>query len=316
MSDRRIEKMTGRDWLGPIVFLLLGVGGVFAAHHYFFQAFPEASVDLRMTRQEIEQHAVNFLRGRNLPTDEYHVFTAFAFDDNAKTYLERELGTEEANRLMSTTVHIWNWGTRLIKPPGKEELEVHLTPSGELLSFSHIVKEDAPGASLAKEEAQRVAEVFLRTERGVKLNAYHLVEDSVKTRPKRLDYTFTWEENDFKAKDATHRLEVIVIGDQVGSLRDYLKIPDQWERDYKKLRSRNDDLALIATVAYILLIVISIFVIFTGGRVKKIHWTTALAVGGVLGLLMAANVLNDIPQGLQVMPTNITYNTMIVVLLF
>src|SRR5258708_12350044 len=198
MSDRRIEKMTGRDWLWPVIFLLLGVGGAFTAHHYFFQAFPEASVDLRLTRQEVQEKALHFLRGRNLPVDDYHVFTGFGCEENAKDWLERELGTEEANRLMSTTVHIWNWRTRLIKPPGKEELEVHLTPSGELLSFSHIVKEDAPGASLTKEEAQRVAEVFLRTERGVKLNAYHLVEDSVRTRPMRLDYTFTWEENDFK----------------------------------------------------------------------------------------------------------------------
>src|SRR5258708_32022942 len=208
VSSRRIEKMTGKDWLWPAIFLLLGVGGVFIAHHYFFLAFPEASVDLRLTRKEVEDRAVDFLRGRRLSTEAYHVYTAFTYDDEAKTYLDRELGNEEANRLMSGPVRIWSWRTRLIKPPQKEEMNVRLTTHGELMGFDHVVDEKAPGASLSKDEAQRIAEVFLRTERRIDLNQYHLVEDSLKTRPNRLDYTLTWEETDFKAKEATHRLSV------------------------------------------------------------------------------------------------------------
>src|SRR5580658_1844970 len=164
MSERRLVKMTKQDWLWPVIFLALGVAGVLVAHHYFFSAFPEASVDLSLTREEVQEKALDFLRGRGLSTDGYHVFTAFSYDDEAKTYLERELGNEEANHLMSTTVRIWNWRTRLIKPPQKEELVVHLTTDGELMGFSHIIDEAAPGASLSKAEAQRVAEVFLRTE--------------------------------------------------------------------------------------------------------------------------------------------------------
>src|ERR1035438_9655558 len=228
MSDRRLVKMTKRDWLWPGIFLVLGVAGVFTAHHYFLQAFPEASVDLRLTRQEVEDRALDFLRGRGLSTDGYHVFTAFSYDDEAKIYLERELGAEEANHLMAGTVRIWNWRTRLIKPPQKEELVVHLTTNGELMGFTHLIDEAAPGASLSKAEAQRVAEVFLVTERRIELKKYHLVEDRVETRPKRLDYTLTWEENDFKAKDATHRLTVTITGDQVGGFKEFLKIPHQW----------------------------------------------------------------------------------------
>jgi len=310
MSDRHLAKMTGRDWLWPVIFLLLGVGGAFAAHHFFFQAFPEASVDLRLTRQEVEVRALDFLRGRGLNTDGYHVSTAFNFDDEAKTYLERELGAEEANRLMSSTVRIWNWRTRLIKPPQIEEMVVHFTTTGELMGYTHIVKEDDPGASLSKTEAQRIAEVFLLTELRIDLKKYHLVEDAVKTRPKRLDYTLTWEENDFKAKDATHRLTVTVLGDLVGGLKDFLKIPDQWSRDYEKLRSRNELLEIIATALYVLLIIVGLFVIFGGGRAKQIHWKTLLAIGGVLGFLIMLSTLNEIPLALQGMPTIMSYGAM------
>jgi hypothetical protein len=308
--NRRLVKMTPQDWLWPAIFLALGVAGVFTAHHYYLQAFPEASVDLRLTRQEVEDKALDFIRGRGIATDGYHVFTAFSYDDEAKIYLERELGAEEANHLMSTSVRIWNWRTRLIKPPQKEELVVRLTPSGDLMGFSHLIDEAASGASLSKAEAQRVAEVFLLTERRIELKKYHLVEDRVETRPKRLDYTLTWEENDFKAKDATHRLTVTITGDQVGGFKEFLKIPDQWSRDYDKLRSRNNLLEMIATALYVILLIVAVFVIFSGGRVKKIHWKTALALGGFIAVLFFFYIVNEMPEALQNMPTQSTYGTL------
>jgi len=51
-------------------------------------------------------------------------------------------------------------------------------------------------------------------------------------------------------------------------------------------------------------------VIFSGGRVKKIHWKTALAIGSVLGVLMAASILNEIPLTLQQMPTTFSISAM------
>lgn len=309
-NDRHLEKMTGRDWRWPIIFLLLGVAGAFAAHHFFFEAFPEASVDLRLTREQVEAQAVDFVRGRGISTDGYHVFTAFTFDEEAKTYLERELGTAEANRLMSNGVRVWNWRTRIIKPPQVEEIITHFTTSGQLMGFTHKIKENEPGASLTKEEAQRVAEVFLRTELRIDLDKYHLVEDQLKTQPKRLDYTLTWEENDFRAKDATHRLTVNVQGDKVGGLRDFLKIPDQWMRDYEKLRSRNNLLEVIATALYVVLIIAGLFVIFGQGGARKIPWKPLLIMGSVLGFLMMLSTLNQIPTALQETPTILGYETM------
>ncbi len=314
--SRRIEKMTGRDWLWPLIFLALGAGGAFAAHHYFFQAFPEASVNLKLTRQEVEQRAVDFLRGRGLNIDGYHLFTAFSFDEQGKTYLERELGNEEANRLMSGPVRIWNWRTRVIKPPEIEEMSVQFTTTGELMGFEHKIKEKDPGALLTKAEAQRVAEVFLRTERRIDLAKYHLVEDVLKTRPNRLDYVLTFEENDFKAKDATHRITITVQGDRVGGMKEFLKVPDKWERDYKLLRSRNDLLEVIATSLYVLLVLVGVFLIFTGGRIKKIRWKTMLAIGGVLGFLIMASTLNQIPLALQSMPTSLSYGAMELTIVF
>src|SRR5258706_3508769 len=265
-----IEKMERRDWLWPIVFLMLGVGGAFTAYKLFLQAFPEASINLRLTRDEISARSLNFLRGRGLNTDGYRRLTVFDFDNQAKTYLERELGLQEANKVMASTVHIWRWQTRLFRPPQKEEMSVWLTTTGEMVAFSHKVDENRPGPKLEKEEAQRIAEVFLRTERQLDLDRYKLVTDDVTQRPNRLDYSFTWEEEGFKLKEATRRMRVTVIGDQVGEFEEFLKIPEQWTRDYRQMRSRHELLQNFANASYVLLLGGMIFVIARSARVRKI----------------------------------------------
>ena len=86
----QIERLTRKDWLWPVLFLLLGVAGALAAHRFFFQAFPEASIDLRLPKEEIAGRSLQFLRDRHLSVDGYRQFTTFDFDDQAKTYLDRK----------------------------------------------------------------------------------------------------------------------------------------------------------------------------------------------------------------------------------
>ncbi len=298
-----------REWLWPVLFLIVGVAGVLVASRLFFRAFPEASVDLRLDKSEIARRSNDFLRGRGFNTAGYRQITVFDFDDTSKTYLERELGLEEANRAMATRVNMWRWQTRLIRPPEKEEFSVWLGTTGTLVGFEHLVDEKRPGARLSRDEAQRVAEVFLRAERRVDLASFKLVVDEAKTRPGRLDYTFTWKERGFRLKDATRRMSVTVLGDQVGGFREFLKIPEKWTRDYEKLRSLNNLLGVIATVLYILLLVGAAITLARSVRVKKIAWHALLAIGGVVGALIAIGAWNDFGLQLTSVPTNFPYET-------
>ncbi len=307
------ERLTGRDWVWPLIFLLLGSVGASIAFKYHREAFPEASIDLKLTKEEITTRSLDFLRGRNLSPEGYRRFTVFDFDDQAKIYLEREMGMEEASRLMSS-LKIWRWKTRFMKPPSTEEITVRLTPAGELVGFDHKVEEKRAGAKLSKAEAQRIAEVFLITEKAFDLINYKLVSDELTTWPNRLDYNFTWEQNDVKFKEATARVRVTVQGDQVGGYSEFLKIPDQWTRDYERMRSRNDLLTFVALAMYVVMLSLALLVVTRSTREKQTRWKAAIIIGGVVGLLVAVQSWNEMPLAFQSLPTNTPYEVWSIVI--
>ena len=66
------------------------------------------------------------------------------------------------------------------------------------------------------------------------------IEEQLQERPARYDYVFTWEQEGFRAKDATYRRTVVVQGDKIGRYSEYLYVPEKWKRDFATLRSSNE----------------------------------------------------------------------------
>jgi len=94
-------RLTGSDKRALLLWIICGVLGLLFAERYFFRAFPEASVDFKVSRNEAQKRARGFVGGLGENLNGYQSTITFQVDDNAKTYLERELGLEEANRLMA-----------------------------------------------------------------------------------------------------------------------------------------------------------------------------------------------------------------------
>src|SRR5262245_43040969 len=182
----------------------------------FYRAFPEASIDFRVSRPEGETIASALLAGRVHAIANYRQASSFSFDDDAKTFLEREAGPEQANRLLGTRIRLWRWSYRWFRPLQKEEFRVDVTPRGELAGFSHELPEDAARPEIDAGRARGLAEDFLRASMRRDTAALDFIEVSEAARPHRTDRTFTWEERDFHLKDATYRVAVTLLGNEVG----------------------------------------------------------------------------------------------------
>ena len=185
----------------------------------------------------------------------------------------------------------------------KEEFQATVTTSGELVSFSHLIEEEAPGASLAEAEAHRLAATFLTGELGHDLAVLDFVEAQAQERPNRIDYTFSWKLRDFAVGEAHYRFYVRIQGDQIGGFGEYLKIPEAWERDYAELRSRNETTGLVAGTLLILTVLAMLVSFFSGVRARDIRWKTAAIFGAIAAVLTLLAQLNNLPL------TSFSYDT-------
>jgi membrane protease YdiL (CAAX protease family) len=306
-------RLSGRDKRALVLWVLAGIIGAWFAHHYYFRAFPEASVDFKVSRDEALKRAQDFMAQMGQNISGYQSSIVFDVDENAKTYLERQIGLQKANQLMASQLDIWYWDVRFFKPQQEEEFLVRISPAGNAVGYDHTIKEATAGASLERADAQSKAQNYLNGKLGVDLNSWIFLPEEANSekRPNRLDWSFTWEKKDFRAVDAPYRLHVELQGADIGGSNEFLKVPEAWVRDFKKLRSGNDTLAAVFTIPYILILAVAIRlgIIFT--RQGRTSWHGALIVTGVASLLLFLQNLNGWPLWNASYDTNSAYSSFI-----
>ncbi len=283
------------------------LAGLYVA--YFYQdAFPQASLELKLTRQQITEAARVFLEKQKHSTADYRQITLFEPDEQARLFLEREAGLDEANRLMRGEIAVWKWRARWFRPPQEEELVVQLAPDGRLTGFRHVVPEAMPGARLSKAEALALAQAFLGEQTSL---PHRPLEEEERERPARLDFHFTWEQEGFRVGEATYRRSVTVQGDRLGGYAEYLHVPEQWRRDFARLRSSNQLYSRVAQALFVVLILAAIGAVVLALRKRQISWRPLLVISAVVGALTVVSEVNALSFFIDDMATSTPYPQMV-----
>jgi membrane protease YdiL (CAAX protease family) len=308
-----LERLTRGDKWTLAIWLLCAAIGVSVAWHYFPRAFPEASVNFRVSRGEALDRARQFVVGQGGDLTGMRSTIVFDVDDTAKTYLEREVGLERANQLMASDVSTWYWSVRFFRPLQQEEFAVRLDPSGRIVGYEHVVKEDAAGAHLDRDAARAAAEAFASNALGENLAAYDFLpaEANSTERPNRRDWRFTWERRGFRAADAPYRMRVSLDGDGLSEYTEFLKVPQAWQLGYERLRSSNEFIETLAIVPYAMLLGACLWVIIVLGRAGELEWKAGLVLGVVLTALYFAMTMNTWPETLAGYDTNTSYSSFV-----
>jgi membrane protease YdiL (CAAX protease family) len=305
------ERLGLSDYRFIAICVALLAGTTWYSARNFYRAFPEASIDFRVSRDDGRQLAEGFLAEQGYRIGGYREASSFTFDDDAKTFLEREAGLEQANQLMGTRLHMWRWSYRWFRPQQKEEFRADITAGGAFAGFDHELAEDAARPDATDAEARSLAENFLRTGAKRDVATLDFVESSSVKRPKRTDRVFTWKERDFNLHDSTLRREVTVEGNEVGGYREYLKIPEQWTRDYERLRSKNNMAETIDTAVMVALILGLVAVIVMRVRRQDVRWRTAAVIGTTGMALSFLSTLNEFPLREFGFPTTDAYGSFV-----
>ncbi len=289
------DRLTASDKRALLLWVVAGILGAVFAYKYFFRAFPEASVNFQVSREEALARAQKFVVGLGENVSGYQSTIVFDVDDNAKVYLERQLGLQQANKLMSSELNIWFWDVRFFKPQQEEEFRVRVSPAGQIVGYDHKIEESRAGASLDRATAQSAAQDYLRSRLGLNLDGWDLLGEEANSnkRPNRLDWAFTWEKHGFRAKDAPYRLQVTLQGDKVGGSEEFLHVPEAWQRSYQQLRSSNVFYNQVAIIPYILLLGSALWVGITLTKRGQTSWGGAIKLGVIVAALFFLMELNQ-----------------------
>ncbi len=288
------------DLLHAAACLLAILAGGLVVRWGFTRAFPEASIDFRVTADQAGGIAARALEARGFPLDGFRRLVLFDHDDDAKTYLERTLGLARANREYGA-LPIWHWVVRFVRPLEKLEYVVRVDPAGRVTAFRRLLPETAAAADPGDGAARRIAEEAFRLSFGedpADRGRFRFVEATSERRPARVDRTFVFESERFRHGDGALRYVVEVQGDRAGRCTSFYRVPEAWADSYRQLRSQNEAAGAVATLGLFLTGLAVLAVFLERIRRRDVKWKTALAFGGTgFGLQLAAS-LNELPVAL------------------
>jgi hypothetical protein len=253
-------------------------------------------------------------------------------DPVTNEFLRERVGVARLNEILATQVPGALWRVRYFRDSQPEEYAVVLKPDGALHAMRHTVAEEAPGASLSKEEAVARAEKFLHEEKKIDLSQWSLVESNSDKRPHRIDHTLTWQQNapldgntsssaaTAKASTTEHafaRIELVVLGDEVTDFRTYIKIPDEWRRKQEELTLAKIvfgyALPILVAAGFAITALIVFLKNLRSEAARRIPWKRLAmwALWGLAGYVLAVAFGNFVQNALSNYRTAIPFKTMV-----
>jgi membrane protease YdiL (CAAX protease family) len=302
------ERLSRRDWTFLAICAAVFAASLYVVLNWFSAAFPEASIEFRYDRAASQPLAERVLRDLQIDTRDYKHTATFDSDDLARIFLERSLGLERANAMMRRDVHVWYWHHRWFRPSQEEEFAVEVAPTGELVAFTHKLPESRALPAVTLAQAQQIAEQFLARV-GEPAPRLTLVAQSERNLPHRVQRIFTWDSKTIHPAGAPYRFIVSIDGNIVSDYSQRVKVPEQWQRSYTELRSKNFTAGNVDLMFLILTGIAALWTFITQLLRGNMRLGFLLAVGATTLVLGAGVALNQFPGALAGYDTTDSYAT-------
>jgi membrane protease YdiL (CAAX protease family) len=300
------ERLKRRDWLLIAACLVIAAVSLFVVLNWFSAAFPEASIEFRYDRDSSQPVAARVLAAQHIDTRGMKHSATFDSDDEARIFLERSVGLKKANEILKRDVRVWSWSHRWFRPLQEEEIRVDVAPTGEVTGFSDRIPEDRAIASPDIATAHRIAEGFLASVHA-NLSDLNLVSQSERRLPRRMQRIFTWESRTIHPAGAPYRTVVTVDGDRIRSFSSRVKVPEDWQRSYRELRSKNLLAGNVDTVFFIITGICIVAVFITRLLRGDLRLRLLLGIGIAAIVLVTGTTLNSWPSALAGYDTTSSY---------
>jgi len=282
-------------WLGVV-----GVVAAGAALWLFPRAMPLLTLGQRLTRQAALARADSFFRVHELAPAGARRAVRFEANDRLQTYVDLAGGGRDSLEALARgrDVALYVWSVRAFLPQDPHEARVDFATDGRVVGFRRVFAEADKRPEVTDSAGLAMAEGVIATWLREDTTRWRLVTSSYDTKQAsgRVDRTYTFERRGRRIAEAPIRMDVVIAGDTPSEAHPYVVIPESFNRRYSAMRSANNLLALIAQgVGMVGFLILGVLVLRHYGLEGSVRWRPALLLGGVIGVLVAASALNQIP---------------------
>lgn len=134
---------------------------------------------------------------------------------------------------------------------------------------------------------------------GTAIDQFAIKQDTTTPRSNRIDHSFTLENKNYDWAGAKLRTNITYSGNLLTEYNAFVHKPEAWDRQYSKMRSANELLQKIATVFYVLLNPVALFLAITQWQRGNIRVKFAIIAALVFSLIgLVDSSYNELPFSL------------------
>ena len=290
-----------------------------------FSTFKLSNVEVPVNSPSIDKEeaisiANQFLSDNNITLPDG--YNAYAFDDSsypASSFIWEELGEETYLSLLGTYVLGPRWKVRFAKFDGSvesraREIMISMDFDGNILRFNNRFPEAEEGKQLSREEAQVIAENALSEYFGLNISAVTLTSAQESQKPNRLDWTFTFTDNNELEYEGAKLQNIISLsGDQISGFTKFVLVPEEWtrmKRDREGLSGIVGTLFTVPGAIFVIgLLLMRSFKLLMDRKinVRKGLIFGSFAIFGILSVFNDSSFLNTIPTNQPIENLMTTY---------
>ena len=179
---------------------------------------------------------------------------------------------------------------RLFHPNETAETRLRFRPDGSPYGFQLKVPEADRGAALDASAARAIAEARAVGDWAIDFAPYKLLEQSeVRRSSGRVDHTFVYEREHETLGDGRFRLRLGVAGDRLSEVSHYVYVPEAFKLRFQEMRSDNETIAKVASLAAAALYGIGGCILGTLWLLRRraLLWKRALIAGAIVAGITA-----------------------------
>lgn len=239
----------------------------------------------KITESQAHNIVRNFLTSREIDYKRFSEFSYFGVDESGSNFIIDQLGQEKFREIINEEqlpLSFWTINYLLDVPRNQEEerIQFNVSPSGKILYFQHFLPDSVAANNIDSLQAQELAEHFLNTWPGKKLEGFKLQSHNKFKKENRTDNQFIFSKSFPGLEKGEEKVRIDIAGKDLVSLRNYFTEPT--EANVDAVGGANIFFHTLSILIYLIVTITGIILFLKLYHDGQIGVKTALVAGGII----------------------------------